>query len=129
MYAVDTNVLVRALLDDAENAGQSESAQLALSDAQVVWLPQVVLAELSWVLKTSYRLGRAQILAVMKSLLDNPRYRPQLPEDFAMAVALFEKGTAEFSDCLILAAARHAKAELLTFDRKFARLEGAKLIL
>ena len=51
MRALDTNVLVRALVQD--DAAQGRRAQACLS-AQPVYIPVTVILELEWVLRSRY---------------------------------------------------------------------------
>jgi len=63
----DTNVLVRALLED--HPEQSKAAQAALRRAEIVALPLSALCELVWVLR-SYKIGSADISATIQDLIN-----------------------------------------------------------
>ena len=68
MRAVDTNVLVRALIQD--DPAQTKRA-LALMDAHQVFVPVTVVLELEWVLRSRYGFAPvviAQALAKIASL-------------------------------------------------------------
>jgi predicted nucleic-acid-binding protein len=71
MIALDTNVLVRFLVDDdAEQHRQVVSfIGRALARESILLVPSIVLVETVWVLRRSYRLTRTEIAAVLHRLL------------------------------------------------------------
>jgi predicted nucleic-acid-binding protein len=131
MMALDTNVLVRLLVED--DPGQLAKALRVL---EPLWesggkalLPDVVLAELEWVLEAAYRVPRQEILATLQRLLADERFEMQDRARFAEALRRYQAGSADLSDHLIGLAARAAGAETtLTFDRTL-RGEPAFLVL
>lgn len=121
MRAVDTNILVRLLEQD-------HSAQCAAADAYQrtggpLWVPQVVLVETVWVLSTSCRRTRKEILGVLEALLGNADLHLQDEAIVSAAVASFKASKADFSDCLVLETARaNGHVPLATFDRNLLKL-------
>lgn len=126
MRSVDTNVLVRLVTRDDER-------QVAAAEAIVergAWVPQLALAEATWVLSAVYDLDARAIAAAVKMLLNHRDLTLEGSEVVASAVEVFRKRPAlGFSDCLMLEAARKAGHLLLgTFDRSLGRLEGAETL-
>jgi len=71
MIAVDTNVLLRRLLDD--DIDQTERARRLFERMESVLVTDVVLAETIWTLKGKrYRAGRDDLVAVVMGLLEEP---------------------------------------------------------
>lgn len=69
MIAVDTNVLLRRLLDD--DVVQAERARRLVEGAREVLITDVVLAETIWTLKGKrYKARRDDIVAVVRGLLE-----------------------------------------------------------
>jgi predicted nucleic-acid-binding protein len=64
----DTNVLVRALVED--HARQSEAAQLVLREAEIVALTIPTLCELVWVLR-GYKIRPRDIAEAIRGLLNS----------------------------------------------------------
>ncbi len=64
---VDTNVLLRAVLDDDE--AQQEVAIETLESADVVAISVQCLCEFAWVLSWGYKTARAEIAASIRRLL------------------------------------------------------------
>ncbi len=130
MIALDTNVLVRFLVQD-----EPLQAQLAtnvidqLTDEAQGFVSREVLIELVWVLERAYRLGRAEIAVALDGLLSATELNIEGSDEFALALELYRNDGFGFADLMIAAAARRAGAnELVTFDRKAARLPGARLL-
>lgn len=127
MIAVDTNVLVRVLVDDPSAPEQSALAHQLLLVHGEAWVSQVVQVETVWVLESTFGFAKAEILEALQALARQQQgLRLENAEAFATAVALFEDSAADFADCLILANAQQRQRTLYTFDRKLGRLHGAR---
>lgn len=127
MIAADTNVMVRILVDDPEQPGQVQTARKLASQAQQLYVPQIVLVEIVWVLQGSYGLNKAAIIRVLEHLLHNSAFELQAEDRFIEALGIFKESNCDFSDCLITAESRSANCTLVTFDKKLSRLSGIKL--
>jgi predicted nucleic-acid-binding protein len=102
VIVVDTNVWARALLGD--HPQQSSRARQALAEARSkegVFLPLLVLAELSWVLRSA-RWERERILKALESLLHTRGVTPEAPQLVQAAIDATRKGgRGGFADHLI----------------------------
>jgi predicted nucleic-acid-binding protein len=128
MLGIDTNVLVRFLVRDDE--GQYEKArrliQREVSAGEPVFVSLPVLLETQWVLRSRYRLPKADRLAAVSALLDTTDLL--FEDEPAVEEALFrwKDSAVEFADCLIFAHNRRAGCHATaTFDAKTAGLPGA----
>ena len=128
MLAVDTNVLLRLLVDDPEAPGQCSRARARVKDEDSVFVPFIALVETIWVLRESYGFSKTQILEVFRKLLDNERYEIANGKVFGDALTSFLSVNVDFADCAIHAEARRADAGLLTFDRKLRRLDRVEVL-
>ncbi len=129
MAAFDTNVLVRILVgDDPAQTARAEKAFLTHTAAGGVYVSLVVLAEIGWVLATAYDWERATIHARVSQLVRTRGVEVEELDVVEDALQAYEQGKADLSDYLILARARNLGRDLLTFDRKLARADGAKLL-
>ncbi len=120
MIAIDTNVLLRYLLQDDKK--QSAKADQLISGTEKVLLTDVVLAETVWTLKgKKYRLNKEDLLIVIDSLFKEPnisfedgqtvwrayhRYRSAQPVKVGK-----KKKIADFPDALILEKAKYNAVE------------------
>ena len=123
MRAVDTNVLVRLVTRD-------DPKQVATAEAFVApgaWVPQLALAEATWVLASVYDRSAEAIARAVEMLLQHEHLTVQDPEVVAAAVAQFRRKPAVgFSDCLMVEVSRKAgHGPLGTFDRDLGRIDGA----
>ncbi len=130
MIALDTNVLVRFLVQDEPLQAQlaTELIDQLTEDAQG-FVSREVLIELVWVLERAYRLGRAEIAVALDGLLSATELDIEGSDELAPALELYRNDGFGFADLMIAAAARRSGAsELLTFDRQAARLPGVRLL-
>ncbi|MDD3381200.1 MAG: type II toxin-antitoxin system VapC family toxin [Rugosibacter sp.] len=128
MLVLDTNVLVQILIDDPRAVGQCAAARALASAAGEVYVPQVVQIETVWVLESAYGFARAELAAVLETLLGNQSFVLQHADVLRTALGEFRNGAADFSDYVILAQARAENMTLATFDRKLGKLPGAQLV-
>ena len=131
MIAVDTNVLVRLLVsDDAAQAGKARQLfERAAAQHKAVWVSDTVLVELVWTLARAYGRDRADLVAALRALCSNATVNLESPSAVRDATATFERGPADFSDCLLCAKAAAAGCEhVATFDRGMKGLPAVKLL-
>ena len=119
MRAVDTNVLVRALVQD--DAPQGRRAQVCLS-AQPVYVPVTVILELEWVLRSRYGYSPKAIADTMEKLAILENAVVGEPAAVVAAARKMRQGW-DFA-----AALHHALAagcdDFATFDTNLARRAG-----
>jgi predicted nucleic-acid-binding protein len=125
VIAVDTNVLIRILVDDTGAEQQMKTARELLDLHHVLYIPQIVQVELVWVLESAYGFDKTSVCKVLEHLHHNQAFELQSPDRFGAALRLFLTHPADFSDCLILAEAASQELTLFTFDKKLSRLKGA----
>ncbi len=131
MIAVDTNVLVRLFVND--DAAQAAKAR-ALFDAHAdeddsLWIADVVLTELVWALAGCYSRPRSDIVTVLRALAGNATVQLESAASIGDATALYERGPADFVDCLRAAKARaRGCTALRSFDKKMKGLPGVALL-
>lgn len=111
MKAVDTNILVRAMLGDDDV--QSPVAHCILQGE--IFVPLTVLLETGWVLKSNARLDRTQICEMLATFVQLPNVQVNDVEGVLAALSAYAKG-GDFADHLHLVAAKGVEA-FVTFDR------------
>ena len=127
MIAVDSNILIRYLVQDhpaqAALAGRFLEEDLTPDCPGLVTI--VALCETVWALQRVYKIDLATTRAIMKELAAAPNLVVEREAEVAMAL---DAGPG-FADVLLHAIGRQLGAEkTMTFDRKFARLEGVELL-
>lgn len=128
MIAIDTNVLVRILVDDPGQPQQVSKARAAAAHARQVYIAQIVQVELVWVLSDAYGLDKKAIVGVLEELAVNQAYVLQEEDNFRTALSEYCSAAADFADYLILGASRAEKLTLFTFDRKLGKVEGVSIV-
>lgn len=116
MKSVDTNILVRAIVDDDPH--QRRIADRLLIDG--AFIPVTVFLETGWVLASAYRQPRERVAAALDAILDLPTIRTGDEPGLRRAIALYRAG-ADLADAIHLTAAGGCDA-FVTFDRALAAL-------
>ena len=129
MIGVDTNVILRAVLQDHEV--QTPIAQRTLSSFSrdsPGFISMVTLAEVYWVLARGRRFEKRACLAVIRRLIESEALEFDDGEGVVRALHLAEDG-ADFGDALIHATMEQFGAtETVTFDRGAAEKLGWRLL-
>jgi predicted nucleic-acid-binding protein len=114
----DTNVLVRAFLED--HPEQSRVAQAALGRAEIIALTIATLCEFVWVLRT-YKIEPSDIAAMIRNLIDGANVVVNRPAAEA-GLALLDAG-GDFADGVIAYEGRWLGADIfVSFDKKAVKL-------
>ena len=131
MKAVDTNVLVRFLVNDDPAQASAVRGLFASAERQreAFWVPVLVVMEAIWVLESAYAVSRSELLATLNDLLLLPVLEFEHRAAVQNMLANAARNAGDLSDLLIAETARLAGcAATLTFDRKAARAAGLELI-
>ncbi|MEO8185483.1 MAG: type II toxin-antitoxin system VapC family toxin [Deltaproteobacteria bacterium] len=130
MIGLDTNVLVRYIMqDDEKQSLQATKLIESLTPDSPGFIPLVSLVEVVWVLAGCFELERVQLIAALEGLLRTKELAVERAEVVWRAVQVFEKGSADFADCLIERCAAAAGCErTMTFDRAAAKTCGMTLV-
>lgn len=129
MIALDTNVLVRVLVED--DPDQSSRAQRLVEEAvtrgEDVFIGDIVLCEFVWVLQRAYQLRRPEIVEALRTLRGLRHIVFDSTARIDAAIDRYAQGRGDLADQLILSHATEAGAAALhTFDRLL--LEGPEFL-
>ena len=128
MQTLDTNVVVRVLIgDDPVQTPVAERTFLNAIASGGVFLHDVVLAEVAWVLR-GYGLDRSTRHGLLDRLV---RTRGVVVVDLDAVIGALERFAqgGDFADQLLLARAQGCSAlPVLTFDQRFALMNGVQLL-
>lgn len=127
MLGIDTNVLVRFLVQDAE--AQFDKARKLIkrevAAGSGVFMNQLGLLETEWVLRSRYSLPKNLIIEAISGLLEASDVRfedePAIEED----LFIWKESAADFADCLVGVKNRRLGCRATaSFDVKASKLPG-----
>jgi predicted nucleic-acid-binding protein len=126
MIALDTNVIVRYIVqDDKEQARKASAVIEALSSERQAFISCIVLCEVNWVLKTAYNTSKEECVTVLKRILSVSAFDVERMVCCMKALRRYEKESADFSDYLIYEIAKEEGYEaVVTFDRNAQKSDG-----
>lgn len=129
MIAIDTNILVRYFVqDDPVQARLAEGLLIdRLTEREPGLVTVVALVEMIWVLERVYGVAETAVKDIILALLELPTVTVEQAEAVAEAVSLRH---GDLADRLIhCTGAIQGCDRTLTFDHRFARLEGVDLLI
>jgi predicted nucleic-acid-binding protein len=121
MIGVDTNVLVRYIVED--DAAQTKRADAlfrrALAKGEAIFISEVVLCELVWVLESAYHVHRAEIAEALANLSRAKQVELSDADLVHRALGAFRAGKGDFADYVIRERALSAGcASIATFEKQ-----------
>lgn len=123
MIGLDTNVLARYYIDDDADA-QAQCQRLAarrlIESGQPLMVCKSVVLELEWVMRGYYSFAPAEVVSVMRHLLEQIHITVEDRESVEQALSNCEAGL-DFADALHHASYRSCASVASFDDRKFAR--------
>jgi predicted nucleic-acid-binding protein len=120
MIALDTNVLVRFLVDDDDVQARRAAALIrrAINRDEPIFVSDITMCELVWVLEVSYGFQRAEIARILDDLLHARHLSFSTTDLLGRAVTAYARGRGDLADYLIREQARAAGCDAVaTFDR------------
>ena len=118
---VDTNVLVRHLTGDPP--AQAARATRYLQQAEGLLLPDLILAEVAYVLESYYETPRGQVAETLRAVLAFSAIRVVDDELLLRTVEVYEGHRLDFADAYLVASAEQTGVEkVVSFDRAIDRV-------
>ncbi len=121
---LDTNVLVRFLLDDdpVQSAYARELMTRLDTGSETAILEDVVVAETVWVLEKGYGVPRAEITRLLSKIVEISAVRCRSRRVVLEALGRLSTTPCDIVDCLLAARGRSQGLKVYSFDRDFRRL-------
>lgn len=131
MIALDSNVLIRLLVDD--DPIQANHARRLLETTrdrgEQCFISDPVLCEVEWVLDSAYGASRQDVATAIQYILTSALFLVEVPDSLQRALDHFCDGKGDFSDHLIGERAQKRGARTTyTFDRELRNEEGFTLL-
>lgn len=131
MTGLDTNVLVRFLVNDDEEQAKIvyKLFKEAEADKAELFVPFTVILELVWVLDSAYEITRLDILDSISDLLLMPILKFEQQTALQQFISSARQNNYDLPDLLIAHSAENQGCDnMLTFDKKAAKFELFKLL-
>lgn len=133
MIGVDTNVLVRFVVDDPTEPDQCAMARALISSADgpgQVFISLTTVVEFCWVLRSSYGFSRTETLTVLRDIVEAQEFVIENSGQVAQALDESERESKDFPDVLIAISGRDIGCDVTyTFDKKASSLPGMRLLI
>ena len=131
MAALATNILVRCIVED--DASQLAAARKPIprcaNEKESLYVPVTVSRELEWVLRSNFGFSKEAVIDTLSELHSSRELTFESEGALEVALTLYSRGGADYSDCLHVALAYVAGEQpMWTFDKAAAKLEGARLL-
>lgn len=123
MIAIDSNVLVRLLVND--DPAQGARARAAF-ETEEIWIAKTVLLETFWVLRSVYDFDDLAIAHAIEAALGLPRVQVEDTERVKLALAAVADRI-DIADALHVATTPGDARAFATFDQDLARRAKARL--
>lgn len=127
MTALDSNVLVRFLIEDAldQTNRAAKLIENILAQNDTIYVSDIALCQIVWVLKRCYSKTKTEILSVMRSIQSAKGLIFDSTDSIRNALDAYEHGKGDFADYLIREQAHSAGCETVaTFDKALIGEEG-----
>ena len=131
MVALDTNVLIRFLVQDhaAQSTAARKLVRKCVNEGQTLFVPVTVSLELDWVLRSNFKFEKQAVVQTLSDLLSSAELSFESESALELALLQYAETSADYSDCLHAALATAANfGPLWTFDKAAAKVDGAKLL-
>lgn len=132
MKAIDTNILVRFLVNDDPVQAEQVRQLFAIAEqaGTLFFVPILVMLETIWVLESAYQVQRPDLIDALSDLLLMPIFQFEQRTAIQAALAIARTNHVDMSDILIAQTALNSGCEsILTFDKKAARGDALELLL
>ena len=117
---VDTNVLIRHLTGDPPD--QARRATAFLADADELLLPDLIVAEVVYVLESFYEVPAGQVARLVRSVIAYPPIRTLDPPLLLRSLEVYETHRIDFAEAYLVASAEASGIpDIISFDRSIDR--------
>jgi predicted nucleic-acid-binding protein len=131
LIALDTNVLVRFLIADDPEESRLAVELFAASHREGVdlFVGVVVLCETIWVLRSLYRVAKAEVVAALRGVLGSSHLVVEERDRVLAALESYSAGPGDFADFVVRESALAAGcSSVATFERDLWNRRGAPFI-
>lgn len=124
---LDTNILIRHLTGDPPDQAARATRYLAVSDD--LNLPDLILAEMIYVLESFYEVPIREVARLARSVITFPAISTDDPSRLLRAVEIYETHRVDFAEAYLVATAEATGInEIASFDKSIDKVPTVKRI-
>lgn len=116
---VDANYLLRYLLQDIES--QYKLAKVVIENKEI-FIPDIILAEVVYVLEKLYKVPRKEIANTLKDLINYKNVSVAAKNIISESLDAYAILKFDYADCLLIAYFKIYNLNVFTFDKKLQKL-------
>lgn len=118
---IDTNLIIRYLVND--NPQKTEEIEIFLRNKIKKILPDIIVAEIVWVLSSFYKLSKISVLEKVRALIniEHVQCNKILLEE---TISLWEEYNISFIDSYLAATGKQKHLKIYSYDEKFDKVKG-----
>lgn len=124
-YLLDTNVILRFLLQDHKNYFKIASDYIKKAQQkqiEIEIIPEVIF-ELDYVLRGVYNLSKNEVVDILLKLVKTPYLKIENREIILNVIENYQKKAIDLFDIYLFYLAKNKKAEVISFDQDFKKLK------
>lgn len=119
MIVIDTNIILRYLLNDNEELSKQA---IDIIDNNTILIPNEVIVEACYVLRKVYNVEKEKIYEAVQSLMEIDNINFQNTNVVSLAFKTYATQNLDIVDCILYSYNRIEKYEVRTFDKKLNKL-------
>jgi len=128
-YLIDTNVILRFLLNDIPD--QANKAKYFLekieNGVEKAYLTELILSECIWVLEKFYKIPKKEIISKIKSLILFEGFITQTSKTLLLeALNLWDNINIDWTDAFLSAFSKEEHLPIVSFDTDFDKISEVK---
>lgn len=120
---IDTNTILRFVLKDvsSQHVEVYELIKKAKDKKIKLIIPEIVVFETYFTLKSYYEYKKETLLIILESLLSADYFKIESNHTFMEAIKIFGNSNLEFVDCFLAAKSKLLETQLFTFDNNLKK--------
>ena len=124
---VDSDVLIRHLTGDPTDMALRATAHIR--DTDELLLPDLILAEIIYVLESFYEVARPEVARLARAVVAYPTIRTLDPALVLRALEVYETAGIDFAEAYLVASAETAGiVDIVSFDRDLDRVASVNRV-
>lgn len=121
---LDTNVIIRFLTNDTPEQAKRVETLLNQATVKSLFIPDIIIAEIIYVLLSFYKLPKKEVVEKVSVLLDFEKIRSN-KKLLKKTLEIFEENNLSFADAYLTSLVLLSKNSFIySFDKRLSKIEG-----